>query len=102
MLLVSLALALLGTGWNFLYIGSSTLLTEAAAPSERAKVQGANDVLAFCTMAISSATSGAMVTQAGWQAMNLWGLPFLAITALATLVLAYLRRTQREAATRST
>jgi MFS family permease len=93
------ALTLLGVGWNFLYIGGSTLLTEAAAPSERAKVQGANDMLVFCTMAVSSASSGAMVTQAGWQTMNLWGLPFLAITAAATLFLLLKRRAARRAAT---
>lgn len=92
----SLALTLLGIGWNFLYIGGSTLLTEAAAPAERAKVQGANDALVFCTMAISSASSGAMVTQAGWQTMNLWGLPFLAILATATLLLAIAQRAQRK------
>jgi MFS family permease len=90
-----LALTLLGVGWNFLYIGGTTLLTEAAAPSERAKVQGANDMLVFCTMAISSASSGAMVTQTGWQAMNLWGLPFLAVIAAATLALAAKRRVRR-------
>jgi MFS family permease len=94
----SLALTLLGIGWNFLYIGGSTLLTEAAEPAERAKVQGANDVLVFCTMAVSSASSGAMVTQAGWQTMNLWGLPFLAITAMATLALAIARRRNAAAA----
>ena len=94
-----MALTLLGVGWNFLYIGGTTLLTDAAAPSERAKVQGANDVLVFCTMAVSSLSSGAMVTQAGWQAMNLWGLPFLAITATATLLLAFKRRSHRHART---
>lgn len=96
----SLALALLGIGWNFLYIGGSTLLTEAARPAERAEVQGANDVLVFCTMALSSASSGAMVMQAGWQTMNLWGLPFLAIIATATLLLALRRRAERVAAGR--
>ena len=94
----TLALTLLGVGWNFLYIGGTTLLTEAAEPSERAKVQGANDVLVFLTMAISSASSGAMVTQAGWQAMNLWGLPFLALTAGTCLLLAFRRRAGRRAA----
>jgi MFS family permease len=87
-----MALTLLGIGWNFLYIGGTTLLTEAAAPAERAKTQGANDFLVFCTMAISSASSGAMVTQAGWQAMNLWALPFLAVTVAATLLLAWNRK----------
>lgn len=93
-----IALTLLGVGWNFLYIGGSTLLTEAAAPSERAKAQGANDMLVFCTMAISSASSGALVTQTGWQSMNLWGLPLLAITATATLWLAARRRAAHKAA----
>ncbi len=95
------ALTLLGIGWNFLYIGGSTLLTEAAAPSERAKVQGANDMLVFCTMAVSSASSGAMVTQAGWQMMNLWGLPFLAVTAAATIFLLLKRRSAARAAAES-
>jgi MFS family permease len=92
------ALTLLGVGWNFLYIGGTTLLTEAAAPAERAKTQGANDFLVFCTMAVSSATSGAMVTQAGWQAMNLWALPFLAAIVVATLLLAWDRKRLAERA----
>ena len=90
-----LALTLLGVGWNFLYIGGTTLLTQAARPSEQAKVQGANDAMVFCTMAVSSLSSGAMVTQAGWQAMNLWALPFIAITACATIYLALKRRAER-------
>jgi MFS family permease len=94
----ALALTLLGVGWNFLYIGGSTLLVEAAQPAERAKVQGANDAMVFLTMAVSSACSGAMVTQAGWQTMNLWGLPFLAIIAVAALLLAIKRRGRPEAA----
>lgn len=94
----ALALTLLGVGWNFLYIGGSTLLVEAAAPAERAKVQGANDAMVFLTMAVSSASSGAMVTQAGWQTMNLWGLPFLGIIAIATILLAIKRRARREPA----
>ena len=52
------SLVLLGVGWNFLYIGGTTLLTETYRPEERAKAQGANDQAIFIMMAISSFTSG--------------------------------------------
>ena len=58
------ALVLLGVGWNFLYIGGTTLLTETYRPEERAKAQGANDQAIFIMMAISSFTSGLTVTTA--------------------------------------
>ena len=48
------SLVLLGVGWNFLYIGGTTLLTETYRPEERAKAQGANDQAIFIMMAISS------------------------------------------------
>ncbi len=78
------ALVLLGVGWNFLYIGGTTLLTEAYGPAERAKTQGINDFLIFLAMAGSSLVSGMVVTGSGWAALNQLALPFLALTALAT------------------
>ena len=48
------ALVLLGVGWNFLYVGGSTLLTEAYLPEEKNKVQGAMDFCVFSTMALRS------------------------------------------------
>jgi len=77
------ALVLLGVGWNFLYVGGTTLLTESHSPAEKAKTQGANDFLVFVAMALSSITSGALLDQSGWQAMNYWALPFLAVVAAA-------------------
>lgn len=77
------ALVLLGVGWNFLYVGGTTLLTESHSPAEKAKTQGANDFLVFVAMALSSITSGALLDKAGWQAMNYWALPFLAVIAAA-------------------
>ena len=77
------ALVLLGVGWNFLYVGGTTLLTESHSPAEKAKTQGANDFLVFVAMALSSITSGALLDKAGWQAMNYWALPFLAVVAAA-------------------
>ncbi|HSO07940.1 MAG TPA: MFS transporter, partial [Pelomicrobium sp.] len=87
-----IALVLLGVGWNFLFIGGTTLLTEAYTPPEKAKTQGINDLLVFLTMATSSFSSGALVTSTGWDALNWWSLPFLVATMLATLWLLVQRR----------
>ena len=76
-----IALVLLGVGWNFMYTGGTTLLTESYAPPEKARTQGANDFLVFATMGVSSLASGAMVSTAGWEAMNRAMLPILAALA---------------------
>jgi MFS family permease len=89
------ALALLGVGWNFMYTGGTTLLTEAYAPAEKARTQGANDFIVFATMGVSSLASGAMVTVAGWEAMNRAVLPLLALIAAAALWLAWRQRRER-------
>lgn len=65
-----IALVLLGVGWNFMFIGGTTLLTEAYTPVERAKVQAANDFLVFLAVSISSFSSGALQHALGWQAVN--------------------------------
>ena len=65
-----IALVLLGVGWKFMYTGGTTLLTESYAPLEKARTQGANDFLVFATMGVSSLASGAMVSTAGWEAIN--------------------------------
>ncbi len=77
------ALVLLGAGWNFLYIGGTTLLTEAYRPEEFAKAQGANDQAIFIVMAVSSLTSGMTVTAAGWERVNLFALPLIAAVGIA-------------------
>jgi len=82
------SLVMLGVGWNFLYIGGTTLLTETYRFEERAKAQGANDFSIFAVMAVSSFTSGVTVTSAGWEKVNLYALPLLAIVALAVAWLA--------------
>jgi MFS family permease len=91
------SLVLLGLGWNFLYIGGTTLLTETYRPEERAKVQGANDFTIFAVMAVSSFTSGMTVTSAGWEKVNLYALPLLGVVALAVAWLALLARRPRAA-----
>ena len=77
------ALVTLGVGWNFLYIGGTTLLTETYRPEERAKAQGANEQAIFVMMVISSLTSGVTVTAAGWERVNLFALPIVALVAAA-------------------
>ena len=93
-----LALVLLGVGWNFMYLGATTLLTEAHTPSERGKVQGVNDMAISFTMVLSSLSVGALFTYQGWQTMNLLALPFVALAASAMVWLAFARRA-RPAAT---
>jgi len=87
-----LALTLLGIGWNFMYVGATTLLTEAHRPAERAKAQGINDTAIFLTMVASSLSSGALFTYQGWQTMNYLAIPFLVIAGIAALGLGWLRR----------
>lgn len=82
-----IALMLVGVGWNFMYIGGTTLLTEVHTPAEKAKVQGANDMAIFITMAISSASSGWLFNARGWELMNYGAIPFLVLTGAAILVM---------------
>ena len=87
-----LALFVLGVGWNFMYVGGSTLLTECHTPAERAKTQAANDFAVFVTMAISSMSSGVLLHASGWHAVNYGTLPFLLLALGMTLWLIWLRR----------
>ncbi len=73
------ALALLGVGWNFMFVGATTLLGQAHAPEERVRAQAANDLIVFGTVACTAFLSGAVHNQAGWAALNLAILPPLAV-----------------------
>lgn len=85
-------LVLLGAGWNFLYVGGTTLLTEGYQSEERARVQGLNDFLIFGTVAAASLGSGALHDRFGWAVVNLGVLPFIALVLAAIGVLAWQRR----------
>jgi len=77
------ALALLGVGWNFAFIGATTMVTHCHRPNERNKVQAFNDFLVFGSMAIGSFSSGALLVSFGWSMVNEVAFPVvLAATAL--------------------
>jgi MFS family permease len=87
-----LAMFLLGVGWNFMYVGGSALLTECHTPAERAKTQAANDFMVFATMAVSSTSSGLLLSKSGWHAVNYGSIPFLLVATGATVWLMWQRR----------
>jgi MFS family permease len=80
------ALVVLGIGWNFGFVGASALVLETHTPPERNKVQAFNDFLVFGTMAIGSFSSGQILANSGWSAVNLVVFPPIAM-ALAALLL---------------
>jgi MFS family permease len=92
------SLVLLGVGWNFLYLGGTTLLTETYRPEERARAQGTNEQAIFIMMAISSLTSGMTVTSAGWERVNLFALPLVATVAIAIVWFALRERSRKAVA----
>jgi MFS family permease len=90
------ALILLGVGWNFLYIGATTLLTETYSSNERSKAQGMNDTFVFATLTVTSLASGASVDHFGWQTINLYSIPAVLAVCLG-LVWLIARRPGRHA-----
>jgi len=77
-----LALVLLGVGWNFLFIGGTTLLTLAHRPEEKAKTQALNDFIVFGTVTLTALGSGALLATLGWAAINALVIPFLLLVLI--------------------
>jgi MFS family permease len=86
------ALILLGIGWNFAYLGGTTLVTDAYRPSEKAWTQGIFDFTVFTTVVITSFASGALLHFVGWTGVNLLALPLLLIAGVALIVFLRWRR----------
>lgn len=88
------ALILLGIGWNFGFIGATTMLTASQAPEERGRLQGMNDLILFGGVTLASFSSGGLMNcsggsvQAGWAAVNMAMLPFLVLAGGALIWLA--------------
>lgn len=64
-------LVLLGCGWNFMFVGATTWITQLHEPAEKAGVQALNEVLVFGTVAVTALGSGWVYATLGWQAVNL-------------------------------
>jgi MFS family permease len=86
------ALFALGVGWNFLYTGGSTLLTKTYRPEEKNRAQGTMDTCVFWTMALSSFSSGALITTQGWTWLNLGSLLPIALVGAAIVWLGLKQR----------
>lgn len=93
-----IALFLLGVGWNFLFTGSTTLSLQAYRPEEKDRAQAAINFFVFAVMAVTSFASGALVTTQGWALLNLGSLVPVALTGVALLWLAAVRRGAHNAA----
>ena len=93
-----IALVLLGIGWNFGFIGATTMLAGVHAPEERGRVQGLNDMLVFGGVTMASLASGGLMNCSGgsavegWTAVNLAMAPFLMLAGGALIWLTIGRR----------
>lgn len=94
-----IALILLGIGWNFGFIGATTMLARAHGPAERGRIQGINDAIVFGGVTMASLSSGQLMNcsgsdvQTGWQLVNLAMLPFLVLAGGALIWLAFRPKT---------
>lgn len=79
------ALFLLGVGWNFLFVGGTTLLTETYTEAEKAKAQALNDFAVFTVITLSSLSAGALQHYFGWRTVNLGVVPLIVVIAGALL-----------------
>jgi MFS family permease len=77
-----IGLMLLGVGWNFAFIGATTMVTECHTAAERNKVQAFNDFLVFGSMAVASFSSGQLLASFGWTAVNYVVFPTILAAAL--------------------
>jgi len=85
----AVGLMLLGLGWNFGYIGGTTMLTETYAPEEKSKAQGLNDFLVFTTTAVTSLMAGKLLAWFGWAGVNYAVFPMV---VLALVMIVWLAR----------
>ncbi len=82
-------LVLLGIGWNFLYIGGTTLLTEVYLPAEKGATQGINEFLVFSATALTALSSGYLHHMLGWERLNQYTIPVICLAALIIILLGW-------------
>lgn len=76
------SLVLLGLGWNFGFVGASTMVLDCYRPEERTRVQSMNDFAVFGSMVVGSFMSGGLLNNYGWEIVCLVSLPPLLLAAL--------------------
>jgi len=81
------ALVLLGVGWNFLYVGATTMLTYTYSIAERFRAQGINEFMVFGTSATASLLAGTVMHYFGWFRLMLIPIPVLLIVCIALIVI---------------
>ncbi len=81
----AIALLLLGIGWNFMYVGSTTLLTETHTSTEKGKVQAAHDFMVFSFVALVTFLSGRVFYRFNWEILNQVSWPLVFVTFLVVL-----------------
>ena len=86
------SLILLGISWNFLFVGGTTLLTDAHRPAEKSRTQAINDLIVFSTVTVTALSAGALHYQFGWRVVNFSVLPLYFITAAAIVWLYALQK----------
>jgi MFS family permease len=79
-------LIFLGVGWNFGFVGASTMVVETHRPEERNRVQSFNDFIVFGSMAVASFSSGQILATSGWEAVNWVVFPPILFALAALLV----------------
>ena len=88
------ALALLGVGWNFGFLGASAMVLQCHTPQEGPRVQSINDFVVFGTMVIGSFASGSLLSAYGWSTVAALTLPPVVVAAAALLWIGRVRRGQ--------
>jgi MFS family permease len=85
-------LIVLGVGWNFSFVGASALVLETHRPQERNKVQAFNDFLIFGMMAVGSFSSGQLLANYGWSAVNMVVFPPVMLGLAVLMVASFAKR----------
>ncbi|WP_270420950.1 MULTISPECIES: MFS transporter [Weeksellaceae] len=79
------ALFVVGLGWNFLFIGGSSLLTKVYRPEEKEKTQAFHDFTVFAVISIASFFAGSLFNYWGWNGVNIVMIPMLIITLIVVI-----------------
>ena len=88
-------LILLGVGWNFLYIGGTSLLTDVYLPAEKGAIQGINEFMVFAATALTAFSSGYLHHMLGWERLNQYTIPVICFAAGIVVLLGWQQRNRQ-------